>query len=88
MDYIKFQYLTHLHVCSVAQLCPVLCDSMDYTHQVPLSMKFSRQEYWNGLPFLSPEGLPNPAIEPTSLVSRHWHADSLPLRHMGSSALF
>ena len=27
-------------------------------------MEFSRQEYWNGLPFLSPEDLPNPGIEP------------------------
>ena len=32
-------------------------------------MGFSRQEYWSGLPFLSPGDLPNPGIEPTSLVS-------------------
>ena len=32
-------------------------------------MRFSRQEYWSGLPFLSPGDLPNPGIEPTSLVS-------------------
>ena len=32
--------------------------------QVPLSMEFSRQEYWIGLPFPSPRGLPNPGIEP------------------------
>ena len=32
--------------------------------QVPLSMDFSRQEYWSGLPFPSPEDLPNPGIEP------------------------
>ena len=40
-------------------------------HQAPLSMRFSRQEYWSGLPFLSPMGggLPNPGIEPTSPVS-------------------
>ena len=31
-------------------------------HQVPLSMEFSRQEYWSGLPFPSPENLPNPDI--------------------------
>ena len=35
-------------------------------HQVPLSMGFSRQEYWSGLPFPSPGGLPNPGIEPGS----------------------
>ena len=32
-------------------------------HQVPLSMGFSRQEYWSGLPFPSPGGLPNPGIK-------------------------
>ena len=31
--------------------------------QTPLFMEFSRQEYWNGLPFLSPGDLPNPGIE-------------------------
>ena len=35
-------------------------------HQAPLSMGFSRQEYWSGLPFPSPRDLPNPAIEPRS----------------------
>ena len=34
--------------------------------QAPLSMEFSRQEYWNGLPFPSPGDLPNPGIEPGS----------------------
>ena len=33
-------------------------------HQAPPSMGFSRQEYWSGLPFLSPEDLPDPGIEP------------------------
>ena len=32
-------------------------------HQCPLSMEFSRQEYWSGLPFPSPEDLPDPGIE-------------------------
>ena len=35
-------------------------------HQVSRSMEFSRQEYWSGLPFLSPMDLPNPGIEPAS----------------------
>ena len=38
-------------------------------HQAPLSLGFSRQEYWNGLPFLPPGNLPNPGIEPASLAS-------------------
>ena len=35
-------------------------------HQAPPSMGFSRQEYWSGLPFPSPGGLPNPGIETRS----------------------
>ena len=38
-------------------------------HQAPLSMGFSRQEYWSGLPGPFPGDLPDPGIEPTSLVS-------------------
>ena len=37
--------------------------------QAPLSMGFSRQEYWSGLPFPSPGDLPNPGIKPLSFVS-------------------
>ena len=37
-------------------------------YEVPLSMGFSRQEYWNGLPFSSAGDLPNPGIEPRSPV--------------------
>ena len=38
-------------------------------HQVPLSMGFSRQEYWSGLPCLPPGDLPDPRTKPTSLMS-------------------
>ena len=38
-------------------------------HQAPLSMGFSRQEYWSGLPCLPPRDLPNPGMEPTSFTS-------------------
>ena len=51
----------------VAHSCPTLCDSMDYiVCQAPLSMEFSRQEYWSRLPFPSPGDLPDPGIEPGS----------------------
>ena len=54
----------------VAQLCLTLCDTLwTVAHQVPLSMEFSRQEYWNELPFPNPGDLPDPGIEPRSLVS-------------------
>ena len=38
-------------------------------HQAPLSMGFSRQEYWNGLPCSPPEDLPDPGMETSSLTS-------------------
>ena len=38
-------------------------------HQAPLSVKFSRQEYWNGLPYPPPGDLPDPGMEPKSPMS-------------------
>ena len=42
---------------------------MDCACQDPLSMGYSKQEYWNGLPFPPPGDLPNPRIKPASLMS-------------------
>ena len=53
--------------------------------QAPLSIGFSRQEYWSGLLFPSPGHLPNPGIEPSSPASQ---ADSLPPERPGSSCYF
>ena len=50
-------------------------------HQAPLSMGFSRQEHWCGLPFPSPEDLPNPGIKPMSPALQ---AASLSLSHLGT----
>ena len=47
----------------VAQSCPTL---WTVAYQAPPSMGFSRQEYWSGLPFLSPGDFPDPGIEPGS----------------------
>ena len=44
-----------------AQSCLTLCDPVN--HQAPLSMGFSRQEYWRGLPFSTPGDLPDPGIK-------------------------
>ena len=59
-----------LNICVlVTQLCLTLCDPMDCvdcTQQAPLSMEFSRQEYWSGLPFPSLEALPDAEIKPRS----------------------
>ena len=50
--------------------------------QAPLSMEFSRQEYWSGLPFPSPGDLPDPGIEPGSPTLR---ADALPSEPLGNT---
>ena len=51
-------------------------------HQAPLSMGFSRQEYWSGLPFPSPGNLPDPGIKPGSPALQ---ADSLPFEPSGKT---
>ena len=53
--------------------------------QAPLSMGFSRQEYWRGLPYPPLGDLPNPEIKPMSPAPPALHADSLPLSHWGST---
>ena len=58
----------------VSKLCLTLANLSTVDCQALLSMGFSRQEYWNGLPFPSPKDLPNPGIEPRSPALQ---ADSL-----------
>ena len=51
-------------LCSlVAKSCPNLCNPWTVAHQAPLSMDFSRQEYWSGLPFPPLGDLPHPGIK-------------------------
>ena len=47
--------------------------------QAPLSMGFSRQEYWSGLPCRPPGDLPNPGVKSASPESPALQVDSLPL---------
>ena len=51
--------------------------------QAPLSIGFSRQEYWNGFPCPPPRGLPNPGVEPTSAASPALQAILYLLSHHG-----
>ena len=53
-------------------------------HQAPLSMGFSMQEYWSGLPCPPPGDLPDTKIKPLSPESPALQADSLPLSHLGN----
>ena len=59
--------------------CLTLCDPISVAHQAPLSMGFSRREHWSGLPCPPPGDLPDPGIEPTSLLSPALAVVSLPL---------
>ena len=83
MDYIVYgvaksrRRLSDFHTLIVSASCSVVSDSATpwtVAHQAPLSMEFSRKEYWSGLPLPSPGDLPNPGIE---LRSPTLQADSL-----------
>ena len=69
-------------VCMLSHFSRVwLCATLwTAAHQVPLSMEFSRQESWSGFSCPPPGDLPEPGIEPMSLMSNlHWQTGSLPL---------
>jgi len=53
-------------------------------HQAPLSMGFSRQEYWSGLPSFLQGIFPTQELNPCLFCLLHWQAGSLPLSHQGS----
>ena len=55
-------------MCVIAKSCLALCDPLDYSPRAPLSMRFSRKEYWSELPFPPPGYLPDPGIEPIHLA--------------------
>ena len=65
----------------VAQSCLTLVTPWAVAHQAPLSMEFSRQEYWSGLTFPSPGDLPDPGIKPGSPALQ---AGSLPSEPPGA----
>ena len=79
-------------VCSVAQLCPPLCDPIDCSPPAFSVHGVFKQEYWSRLPFPTPGDLPGQGIEPASLEGSnlrflcllHWQVNSLPLCHLGS----
>ena len=75
-------------VCVCVQSRLTLCNPMDRSLPGSSSMYFSRQEYWNGLPFPTLGDLPDPGIKTAFLPHLlHWQANSLPLSHLGSPCL-
>ena len=85
-EYIQHDFTNMRGVCVCVCVCEFLSHVWFFVNlwtvdgQAPLAMKFSRQEYRSGLPFLSPRDLPNPGIEPESLALQ---ADSLPSKPLG-----
>ena len=59
-----------LYVCWLLSCVRLLAISWTIAHQAPLSMRFSRQEYWSGLPFPSPRDLPTQGSNPGLLHCR------------------
>ena len=87
--------LYHLHLCQLHSIqilvvrwsllsCVRLFETpRTVAHQAPLTVGFSRQQYWSGLPCPPPGDLPDPGIESTSHVSCIWQVGSLPLAPSG-----
>ena len=68
-EQIKMRYIhTMDYCCFVVMLCPTLATPWIEAHQASLSMGFSRQEYWSGLPFPFPGDHPDPGINSASLA--------------------
>ena len=72
--YILFQILfcyrlLRAVLCLVTQLCPALCDAMDCNPPGSSVHGILQQECWSGLPFPSPGDLPDPGVDPVSLMS-------------------
>ena len=65
----RSKYLIYTVLCGLSGFSCVRLFAIPWTvaHQPPLSKGFSRQEYWSGLPWLSPGDVPDPRIEPASL---------------------
>ena len=70
-------------------MCSVVSTATPWivAHQAPLSVEFSRHEYWSRLPSPPPGDLPNPGTELTSLCLLYQQVDSLPVAPPGKSHL-
>ena len=73
-------------ICACSVMSHSFAAPWTVAHLAPLSMGFSRQEYWSGLPFPSPGDLSNPGNKPASPASPALQTDSLSLNPLGSPA--
>ena len=79
--YCHAAYLAHMQCAQSLSRVRLFATQWNIACQAPLSMGFSWQECWSGLPFPSPGDLPDPGTETMSPVSQ---VDSLPLRIIGA----
>ena len=78
----KINFCRHVCVRSYFSHVWLFATLFTIARQAPLSMGFSKQQHWNGLP-CPPEGdLPDPRMKPSLLGLLHWQANSLPLNHL------
>ena len=74
MQYSKYllcdrRYMTQNRRAQLLSHVQLFATPWTAAHQTPLSVEFSRQDYWSGLSFLPPGDLPHPRVEPVSCVS-------------------
>ena len=69
VEIVYLSYAAFVCVLSLISYVQLFTTLWTIACQAPLSMEFSRQEYWSGLPCPSPRDLPNPGTEPTCLTS-------------------
>ena len=84
--FIESNRMTWIVMCVLSCFSHVqLCETLwAVAHQAPLSMRFSRKEYWSGLPCPPGGDLPNPGVEPMSPPAPALQVDSSSLTHWGS----
>ena len=87
---IYIQCMHAVHACILSHFSSVWILVIPWTvaFQVPLSMGFSRQEYWSGLPCPPPGDLPNPGIEPMSLISLALAGKFFTIEPQGKSTIY
>ena len=72
ITYIIHMYACGERLCMPARLCPAVCDPMDCSLPGSSVHGISRQEYWSGMPYPSPEDLPNPTKKThISCIGKH-----------------
>ena len=79
---------THVQMCSVLSQVRLFAILWTVACKAPLSMEFSRQEYWSGLPFPTPGTLPDPGIKLKSPASPELQVDSFTAETLGKFSNF